>query len=142
MFWLYLGGSYYREKVRNSYHKRQPVECIYDMTSIVDFNFQEKIWSAFALWLSGLRVQLEESQKIKSVDKIIVSTDDKQIKKFAKKFNVDVGELYDTMRNQVPLARIGKPEEFGYLVTFLASEYASYINGANIPIDGGLLKSI
>ena len=60
----------------------------------------------------------------------------------AKKFHVDVGELYDTMRNQVPLGRIGKPEEFGYLITFLASEYASYINGANIPIDGGLLKSI
>ena len=57
----------------------------------------------------------------------------------AKKFNVDVDELYDTMRNQVPLGRIG-PEEFGYLITFLASEYASYINGANIPIDGGLLK--
>ena len=60
----------------------------------------------------------------------------------AKKFNVELGELYDAMRNQVPLGRIGKPEEFGYLVTFLASEYASYINGANIPIDGGLLKSI
>ena len=60
----------------------------------------------------------------------------------AKKFNVDVDELYDTMRNQVPLGRIGKPEEFGYLITFLSSEYASYINGANIPIDGGLLKSI
>ena len=60
----------------------------------------------------------------------------------AKKFNVDVDELYDTMRNQVPLGRIGKPEEFGYLISFLSSEYASYINGANIPIDGGLLKSI
>ena len=47
----------------------------------------------------------------------------------AKKFNVDVGELYDAMRDQVPLGRIGKPEEFGYLITFLSSEYASYING-------------
>ena len=60
----------------------------------------------------------------------------------AKKFNLEFSELYDAMRNQVPLGRIGKPEEFGYLITFLASEYASYINGANIPIDGGLLKSI
>ena len=60
----------------------------------------------------------------------------------AKKFNVDVGELYDTMKDQVPLGRIGKPEEFGYLITFLSSEYASYINGANIPIDGGLVKSM
>ena len=46
------------------------------------------------------------------------------------------------MRQQVPLKRIGDPEEFGFLVAFLASEQASYINGANIPIDGGLLKSI
>ena len=60
----------------------------------------------------------------------------------AKKFKVNVDELYDAMRNQVPIGRIGRPEEFGYLITFLASEYASYINGANIPIDGGLLKSI
>ena len=46
----------------------------------------------------------------------------------AKKFNVEVDELYDTMRNQVPLGRIGKPEEFGYLITFLASEYLSLIH--------------
>ena len=30
----------------------------------------------------------------------------------------------------------------GYLVVFLSSEYANYINGVNIPIDGGLLKSM
>ena len=60
----------------------------------------------------------------------------------AKKFNVEIDKLYETMRQQVPLKRIGDPEEFGFLVAFLASEQASYINGANIPIDGGLLKSI
>ena len=46
------------------------------------------------------------------------------------------------MSEIVPLKRIGDPEEFGYLVAFLASDYADYINGANIPIDGGLLKSM
>ena len=46
------------------------------------------------------------------------------------------------MENLVPLKRIGDPKEFAYLVTFLASEEASYINGTNIPIDGGLLKSL
>ena len=60
----------------------------------------------------------------------------------AKKFNVEIDKLYETMRQQVPIKRIGDPKEFGYLVAFLASEHASYINGANIPIDGGLLKSI
>ena len=60
----------------------------------------------------------------------------------AKKFNLKIDKLYETMKQQVPLKRIGDPKEFGFLVAFLASEHASYINGANIPIDGGLLKSI
>lgn len=37
-----------------------------------------------------------------------------------------------------PLGRIGKPEDIGYLVTFLASDYAGFITGANLVIDGGL----
>lgn len=44
--------------------------------------------------------------------------------------------------DKIPMKRFGKPEEYGYLATFLASEYAAYITGANIPIDGGALKSI
>jgi len=39
------------------------------------------------------------------------------------------------------MRRFGKPEEFGNLVAFLASDLAGYITGADIPIDGGLLKS-
>lgn len=38
----------------------------------------------------------------------------------------------------VPMKRLGKPEEYGYLVAFLASEYAAYLTGANIPLDGGI----
>ena len=58
------------------------------------------------------------------------------------KMNLKIDDLYDSMKEQVPLKRIGKPEEFGHLVSFLESDYCSYINGSNIPIDGGLLKSI
>ena len=60
----------------------------------------------------------------------------------AKKLNIDVEEVYNTMKELVPLKRIGDPKEFSYLVTFLASDNAAYINGANIPIDGGLIKSL
>jgi len=42
---------------------------------------------------------------------------------------------------EVPLGRYGSPEEIGYLVAFLASDRASYINGAMIPIDGGMIRS-
>ncbi|UKT65993.1 SDR family oxidoreductase [Pedobacter mucosus] len=43
--------------------------------------------------------------------------------------------------DKIPMKRMGRPEEFGYLVSFLASDLASYITGTDIPIDGGLLKS-
>ena len=62
--------------------------------------------------------------------------------KKAEKMGVRPEEVRSAMEAQVPIKRIGKPEEYGYLVTFLASEMASYINGTNIPIDGGLLKSL
>ena len=42
----------------------------------------------------------------------------------------------------VPARRLGRPEELGSLVAFLASEQASYITGATIPIDGGLIRTI
>ncbi|WP_225876562.1 SDR family oxidoreductase [Pedobacter psychrodurus] len=50
-------------------------------------------------------------------------------------------ELYEQRANAIPMKRFGKPEEYGHLVAFLASDLAAYITGADIPIDGGLLKS-
>ncbi|HEY4107557.1 SDR family oxidoreductase [Puia sp.] len=41
----------------------------------------------------------------------------------------------------VPLGRMGKPEELGALVAFLASPLAGYISGATIPVDGGAIKA-
>jgi len=46
------------------------------------------------------------------------------------------------MEARVPAKRLGKPSEYGYLVAFLASDQAGFITGANIPIDGGLLRSL
>ena len=60
----------------------------------------------------------------------------------AKKFNIKTSEVFEKMSEMVPLKRIGEPDEFAYLIAFLSSEYSSYINGVNIPIDGGLLKSM
>ena len=60
----------------------------------------------------------------------------------AKKLNIDIEKVYDAMKDLVPLKRIGEPKEIAYLLTFLASENSAYINGANIPIDGGLIKSL
>jgi 3-oxoacyl-[acyl-carrier protein] reductase len=39
----------------------------------------------------------------------------------------------------IPAGRIGQPEEFGAAVAFLCSPAAAYINGINLPVDGGRL---
>nr|WP_297911430.1 SDR family oxidoreductase [uncultured Allomuricauda sp.] len=62
--------------------------------------------------------------------------------KKAEKMGVSPEEVRDSMKAQVPLKRIGDPEEYGFLVAFLASDHAWYVTGTNIPIDGGLLKSL
>lgn len=43
-----------------------------------------------------------------------------------------------TMKQKVPLGRLGKPEEVANLYAFLASDEASYINGAVIEVSGGV----
>jgi 3-oxoacyl-[acyl-carrier protein] reductase len=41
----------------------------------------------------------------------------------------------------VPLQRIGTPEEFASVAVFLASERASYVTGTALQIDGGLVRA-
>ncbi|MEL6917309.1 MAG: SDR family oxidoreductase [Bacteroidota bacterium] len=60
----------------------------------------------------------------------------------AEQLGIPIDEVRADMEARVPLKRIGDPKEYGYLATFLASEQAAYITGTNIPIDGGLLKSL
>ena len=42
------------------------------------------------------------------------------------------------MKARVPLKRLGKPEEIANVYAFLASDEASYINGAVIEVSGGM----
>ena len=62
-------------------------------------------------------------------------------KEKSKSLKISEAEVLNKMKSLVPASRLGRPEEYGYLVSFLSSDNAAYINGAAIPIDGGLLKS-
>ncbi|MCE2657202.1 MAG: 3-oxoacyl-ACP reductase FabG [Rubrivivax sp.] len=47
-------------------------------------------------------------------------------------------KVMQQMREQVPLHRLGRPEEIANVYAFLASDEASYVNGAVIEVSGGM----
>jgi 3-oxoacyl-[acyl-carrier protein] reductase len=51
-------------------------------------------------------------------------------------------KIFENWAREIPLGRVGRPQEFAALVAFLASERASYITGTSIAIDGGLVRSL
>lgn len=63
-------------------------------------------------------------------------------KAVAEKTGVTLEKRLDTLKATIPAGRFGKPEELGDMVLFLASERASYVTGAVIQVDGGLIRSV
>lgn len=62
--------------------------------------------------------------------------------KQAEKSNLPKEEIAQKAAMQIPLGRLGEPDEFAAAVAFLCTPAASYINGINLPVDGGKLSGL
>ncbi|HJT65652.1 MAG TPA: SDR family oxidoreductase [Pyrinomonadaceae bacterium] len=60
----------------------------------------------------------------------------------AQKQGITEAEFNGQWEQEIPMRRLGEPRELAALVTFLASERASYITGTSIQCDGGWIKSL
>jgi len=50
---------------------------------------------------------------------------------------VPASEIAEQMKSEIPAGRFAEPREAGAAIAFLASPAAGYINGINLPVDGG-----
>ena len=64
------------------------------------------------------------------------------IKGIAEMQNRSLNEVTNEMKSSVPSKRFAEPSETAAAITFLASDQASYINGINLPVDGGRAQSL
>lgn len=75
------------------------------------------------------------AQGVFETDRIVELTE-----KRAEKAGISYEEALKEWTSNIPLGRMGNPEELAALVAFLASERAGFITGATIQIDGGEIK--
>lgn len=64
------------------------------------------------------------------------------LKDRALSLNTTIEEITNNTISNIPAKRFGKPEEVADATTFLCSKAASYINGINLPVDGGFTKTL
>lgn len=58
------------------------------------------------------------------------------------RFDTFAGDDRDTLTRQVPAGCFGQAADFGGVVAFLCSEYARYMTGVALPVDGGLYAGL
>jgi 3-oxoacyl-[acyl-carrier protein] reductase len=60
----------------------------------------------------------------------------------AKRRGLSIDAIYKGWEDKIPMGRLGQPEELARVVTFLASDAASYVTGVTVQVDGGFVQGL
>lgn len=85
----------------------------------------------FGITVNNVLPGFTETERLTEIVKVKAANEGKNIE-----------EMAEVMKHYTPANRFAKPEELADAITFLASERAAYINGINLPVDGGRTKSL
>lgn len=85
----------------------------------------------FGITVNNVLPGLTKTARLESV------LNEKSIQNNASRDTID-----DSVMANIPAGRFGEPKELGAVIAYLASPVAGYINGINLPVDGGMLGSL
>ncbi len=111
----------------------------------VDLGISNTIRAAVANWAKSLSIELGGyGITVNNLLPGLIQTErlNELIALRATATNVSKETVMANMTASIPAKRIGLPSDLGAAAAFLASDFAAYINGVNVPIDGGFLSSL
>lgn len=111
---------------------------------IPNLGVSNTIRGAVASWAKTLAMELPPGVTINNV--LPGYTDTERLESLADAVSSRTGKGVDAVRagwaELSPEGRIGRPEELGAVIAFLASPAASFVRGVSLPVDGGRLRSL
>lgn len=111
----------------------------------IDLGISNTIRAAVANWAKSLSIELGEyGITVNNLLPGLIQTErlDELMDIRAEKAQISREQVAAAMAQTIPVKRIGAPKDLGNMAAFLASDLASYINGVNVPIDGGFLGTL
>ena len=111
----------------------------------VDLGISNTVRAAVANWAKSLSIELGEyGITVNNLLPGLIQTErlNELIGLRATSAGVSREKITATMAASIPAKRIGAPSDLGAAAAFLASDFAAYINGVNVPIDGGFLGTL
>jgi 3-oxoacyl-[acyl-carrier protein] reductase len=112
---------------------------------IPDLGVSNTIRAAVANWAKTLAMELAKDGI--TVNNVLPGfADTGRLTELFKAKAEKIGKSLDDVRagalTTIPAGRLGKPEEIAAAIAFLATPAAAYINGINVPVDGGRTQSL
>ncbi|MBT3223482.1 MAG: SDR family oxidoreductase [Proteobacteria bacterium] len=111
---------------------------------IPNLGVSNMVRAAMAAWAKSLSRELPRGITINNV--LPGYTDTGRLRELAEdiaeRTGQTVGEVQAGWTALTPEERLGRPEEIGEVIAFLASKRASFVRGVSLPVDGGRLFSI